>query len=149
MKADTMSRVLTGRWTWALVAAVPLALAGCSDRGSPAAAPAAPAAAANQDSPAPESAPVAKAEDSEAALKAERAKLSPEDQQLVAAQEWCAVSTTERLGGMGRPVKVMVKGQPVFLCCTGCQKNALGDPDKTLANVEELKAKVRADKDKK
>ena len=41
---------------------------------------------------------------------------------------------------MGTPVKVTVKGQPVFLCCDGCKKKALGDPDKTLAAVEKLKA---------
>jgi len=42
---------------------------------------------------------------------------------------------------MGVPVKVMVKDQPVFLCCKGCQKEALADPDKTLARVKELRAK--------
>jgi hypothetical protein len=82
--------------------------------------------------------------DEDADLRAERAKLSPEDQRLVAAQEFCAVSTEERLGSMGPPVKLDIKGQPVFLCCKGCQKQALANPDRTLAKVEELKAKVRA-----
>jgi hypothetical protein len=77
-------------------------------------------------------------------IKAERAKLSPEDQSLVAAQEFCAISTDERLGAMGPPVKLVIKGQPVFLCCGGCEKKALANPDKTLAKVEELKAKVKA-----
>jgi hypothetical protein len=44
---------------------------------------------------------------------------------------------------MGVPVKVMVKGQPVFLCCKTCRKQALADPDKTLARVDELKAKAK------
>ena len=79
----------------------------------------------------------------DADIKAERAKLSPEDQTLVAAQEFCAISD-ERLGEMGPPVKLVIKGQPVFLCCGGCKKKALADPDKTLAKVEELKAKVKA-----
>ncbi len=79
----------------------------------------------------------------DADIKAERAKLSPEDQRLVAAQELCAISD-ERLGVMGPPVKLVIKGQPVFLCCGGCKKKALADPDKTLAKVEELKAKVKA-----
>jgi hypothetical protein len=39
----------------------------------------------------------------------------------------------------------MVKDQPVFLCCKGCRRKALADPDKTLAKVAELKAKVKAD----
>jgi hypothetical protein len=87
------------------------------------------------------------AKDAEATLQAERAKLSPEDRQLVEAQEWCAINSDERLGEMGPPVKVMVKDQPVFLCCGGCKKKALADPDKTLAKVDELKAKAKAAKD--
>jgi hypothetical protein len=80
----------------------------------------------------------------DADIMAERAKLSPEDQRLVAAQDFCAISTDERLGAMGLPVKLVIKGQPVFLCCGGCEKKALANPDKTLAKVEELKAKVKA-----
>jgi hypothetical protein len=45
---------------------------------------------------------------------------------------------------MGPPVKLVIKGQPVFLCCGGCEKKALANPDKTLAKVEELKAQVKA-----
>jgi hypothetical protein len=81
----------------------------------------------------------------EAGFQAERAKLSPEDQQLVAAQEFCAISTDEHLGVMGAPVKVMIEGQPVFLCCKGCKRQALAKPEQTLAKVAELKAKVKAD----
>jgi hypothetical protein len=77
-------------------------------------------------------------------VKAARGTLSPEDQKLVEAQEYCAVTNESRLGEMGEPLKIMVKGQPVFLCCSGCRKRALADPDKTLARVEELKAKVKA-----
>jgi hypothetical protein len=88
---------------------------------------------------------VAAAENADDAdIKAERAKLSPEDQRLVAAQEFCAISTDERLGRMGPPVKLVIKGQPVFLCCKGCEKKALANPDKTLAKVAELKTKPLA-----
>jgi hypothetical protein len=52
-----------------------------------------------------------------------------------------AIQNEERLGGMGVPVKVLVKDQPVFLCCKSCRKEALADPDKTLAKVKGLKAK--------
>jgi hypothetical protein len=44
-----------------------------------------------------------------------------------------------RLGSMGKPVKVSVKGKDVFLCCEGCREAALKDPDKTLKTVEKLK----------
>ncbi len=73
----------------------------------------------------------------------ERAKLSPDDRTLVDAQEWCVVMTDERLGSMGAPIKVMLKEQPVFVCCKGCKKKAEADPDKTLATLEELKAKKK------
>ena len=51
------------------------------------------------------------------AVRAERAKLDPEDRALVDAQEWCVVEPTERLGSMGPPIKVDIRGQAVFLCC--------------------------------
>ena len=75
---------------------------------------------------------------------AERAKLSPDDRALVEAQEWCVVNADERLGSMGPPLKLDIKGQPVFVCCKGCRKKAEADPDGTLAKFEELKAKAKA-----
>ena len=77
---------------------------------------------------------------------AQRSKLSPEERSLVEAQEWCVVSTDERLGSMGPPIKLDIKGQPVFVCCRGCKKKAEANPEKTLATVEELKAKAMGDK---
>jgi hypothetical protein len=66
------------------------------------------------------------------------AQLAPEDRKLAEAQKVCPV-TGAALGEMGAPVKVTVKGQAVFLCCDGCKKKALADPDKTLAAVEKAK----------
>jgi len=80
-------------------------------------------------------------------LAVERAKLSAADRALVEAQEWCAVNTDGRLGSMGVPLKIDIKGQPVFLCCKGCKRKAESDPDGTLAKVEELKAKARSTKE--
>ncbi len=76
---------------------------------------------------------------------AERAKLPPDDRALVEAQEWCVVNTEERLGSMGPPLKLDLKGQPVFVCCKGCRRKAETDPDRTLAKAEELKAKAKRD----
>jgi uncharacterized protein (TIGR03000 family) len=70
------------------------------------------------------------------------AKLDPEDRDLAEKQRFCAVQEGIRLGSMGVPVKVMVKGQPVFLCCEACQKEARAEPGKTLARVKKLKAKA-------
>ncbi len=127
-------------WLLAAVAAVgSLVLAGCSNPNTGHPAPA--------DAKATTNAPPADAHAAE--VKAERDKLSADDRALVDAQEWCAINTTERLGSMGPPLKVTVKDQPVFLCCKGCQKKALADPDKTLAAVAELKAKAKADRERK
>lgn len=78
----------------------------------------------------------------ETEVNAALAKLDPADRKLAEAQRFCAVDNEERLGAMGKPVKVMVSGEPVFLCCKGCQKKALADPPKTLARVKELKEKA-------
>jgi len=78
-------------------------------------------------------------------IKEARAKLSAADRKVVDAQEWCVVSTDNRLGEMGVPFMVMVKDQPVFLCCKGCQRKALADPEATLKKVDEFKAKVKAE----
>jgi hypothetical protein len=50
-----------------------------------------------------------------------------DDRKLAEEQKFCAIENDNRLGSMGTPVKVMVKDQPVFLCCKGCQKKALSD----------------------
>ena len=44
----------------------------------------------------------------------------------------CPVSG-EKLGSMGDPITVQVKGQTVKLCCEGCKSKLLADPDKYLA----------------
>jgi hypothetical protein len=85
--------------------------------------------------------PADKAREEEATIKANLAKLNDADRKLAEAQRFCAIENDDRLGSMGVPVKVMVKDQPVFLCCKGCTKQAAADPDKTLAKVKELKAK--------
>jgi membrane fusion protein, copper/silver efflux system len=82
-------------------------------------------------------------EDEEVTVKASLAKLSTADRRLVQAQKFCPIRKT-RLGAMGPPVKVILNEQPVFLCCKGCVDDAKADPDKTLATVEQLKAKGTA-----
>jgi hypothetical protein len=84
------------------------------------------------------------AADKEAKVAANLAKLSPEDRKLVEAQKVCAVQPDNPLGSMGVPVKVMVLGHPVFLCCKGCRDKALVDPIQTLAKVKELKGENAA-----
>jgi Cu(I)/Ag(I) efflux system membrane fusion protein len=74
------------------------------------------------------------------------AKLSAEDRRLAEAQKFCAVLPSNRLGAMGVPVKVMLEGQPVFLCCPGCEEKAKANPTQTLRKAEELKRAATAPK---
>jgi hypothetical protein len=78
----------------------------------------------------------------EAEIQANLAKLDSADRKLAVAQKYCAVENENRLGSMGKPIKLLVKDQPVFVCCKSCQTEALDDPDKTLAEVKKLKEKA-------
>jgi uncharacterized protein (TIGR03000 family) len=69
------------------------------------------------------------------------AKLAPEDRKAAESQHFCAVQTGIRLGSMGEPFKVTLKGQAVFLCCAGCAEKARANAEKTLEAAQALKAK--------
>ena len=107
---------------WLLVLDVPLILAGCK--------------AGSVDK--------SNGADDEAAIEAALAELSRADRKLAKDQMYCAVENSNRLGSMGQPVKVMMSGQPVFLCCDGCRKKAVANPDKTLACVQSLREKAHS-----
>lgn len=62
----------------------------------------------------------------------------PSDQESIAKQKTCPV-TDKPLGSMGKPVKVVVKGRTVFLCCAGCKSKLLANPDKYLKKLDEKK----------
>jgi len=62
-------------------------------------------------------------------------ELSPEDQQLALQQKMCPVADMP-LGSMGAPIKVMVEGRPVFICCEGCRDSLLAEPAKHFAKIE-------------
>ena len=79
-------------------------------------------------------------EDGDAKITAALAKLSPSDRVNAEAQRLCPVLQDSRLGSMGTPIKLVIDGQPVFLCCAGCRKKALAEPAETLKRVEKLKA---------
>ncbi len=102
---------------------------GCSESAGPAAKPTTPAAGTTAAAPAGEDAKI------EAAIN----ELDEADRELAMAQKFCAVAATGRLGSMGKPFKVMVDGKPIFLCCEGCESEALKNPEETLAKVEKLK----------
>jgi hypothetical protein len=74
------------------------------------------------------------------------AELPEEDRQVAQSQKFCAVEQKNLLGAMGKPFKVMIEGQSIFLCCEGCQDDAVKDPQATLAKVAALKQANSASK---
>jgi hypothetical protein len=83
--------------------------------------------------------------DRAAKTKANLALLGEEDRKLAEAQKYCAVLRNSVLGLMGKPVKVVIEGRPVFLCCPNCEVDAKADPDKTLKTAEEQKKRAKAE----
>ncbi len=75
----------------------------------------------------------------EAKIKEAISTLSPQDQKLVKEQRFCPIMTYDRLGSMGTPLKVMIEGKPVFLCCKGCVEDAQKGGEKTVKAVMKLR----------
>jgi hypothetical protein len=124
------------RTTVLLLAA--LLVAGCKDDKSTKVAQTTPSAVAT---PAGTAKTTGAVDSDEAEIKANLAKLSPEDRALAERQKYCVEQKDELLGSMGVPIKLMIKGEAVFICCGGCKKNALKDEDKTLQTAKELREK--------
>jgi Cu(I)/Ag(I) efflux system membrane fusion protein len=96
----------------------------------------APEAAPQMPSLAPERTP---ADKKEAKIQAALAKLADGDRKLAELQKFCSVLETSRLGSMGTPIKLVVEGQPVFICCEACREEALANPSATLAKAKKAK----------
>ncbi len=75
----------------------------------------------------------------DAEIKANLARLSPEDRRLAEEQKFCPVMPETKLGEMGPPIKIVVKGETMFVCCHNCVEGAPMDPDKTLAQLKEIR----------
>jgi hypothetical protein len=80
----------------------------------------------------------AKEDPEEVEIREALAKLSPEDRTAAEKQRFCVIQEDSRLGAMGTPIKLDVKGRTVFVCCRGCRTDALADPNKTLARLDKL-----------
>lgn len=66
------------------------------------------------------------------------AELSAADRKLVQAQRFCTMMEYSRLGAMGTPVKVMIDGKPVFVCCESCVEDAVKGGEDTLVKAKAL-----------
>ena len=62
-------------------------------------------------------------------------QLSADDRTAALAQKVCPVSD-EPLGSMGKPPKLTVEGQEVFLCCDGCEDRLRKEPATYLAKLK-------------
>lgn len=67
-------------------------------------------------------------------------RLSKEDRARAEKQRFCPVADDSRLGSMGVPVKIMIDGETIFLCCEGCEEGAQADTSATLKRVRELRS---------
>ena len=70
--------------------------------------------------------PAAKASDAAAATVEAKAKPYP--------LKTCVVSG-EELGKMGEPFRFVYKGQEIKLCCKGCEKDFIKEPEKFLQKI--------------
>jgi hypothetical protein len=52
--------------------------------------------------------------------------------------------TGDKLGSMGTPVPVLVKGRTIYVCCQGCIDEVKADPDKFLRKVDDDVANKQA-----
>ncbi|HSQ58132.1 MAG TPA: efflux RND transporter periplasmic adaptor subunit [Gemmata sp.] len=77
-------------------------------------------------------------EDADAKVIAGLAQLSADDRKLAEAQVWCPIQH-DRLGIMGKPLKLTLNGKKVFVCCSSCVEDATAAPDRMLQTIEELK----------
>ncbi len=71
----------------------------------------------------------------DASMLAEIRQLPQQDQEVAISQMICPI-TDMKLGSMGIPQKVMVQGQPVFICCEGCREGLLEEPDLYLEKLQ-------------
>jgi type IV secretory pathway VirB10-like protein len=62
-------------------------------------------------------------------------KLETQEDQKIALEQKICPSSGDNLGEMGKPVKVVLKDQTVFLCCGSCVKDAKANPDAMLAKI--------------
>jgi Cu(I)/Ag(I) efflux system membrane fusion protein len=87
-------------------------------------------------------------ENTDAKIDQALARLSESDRKLAQDQKFCPIISGSRLGSMGPPVKIQIQGQAVFLCCKGCEADALADPDATLQKADQLKKPKSPDDNK-
>lgn len=78
-------------------------------------------------------------EDKDAKAVAGLRLLPPAERKIAEAQVWCPVQR-DRLGVMGKPVKVSAgSGGPLYVCCEACRAEAEANPPEMFDRVAEMK----------
>jgi membrane fusion protein, copper/silver efflux system len=72
--------------------------------------------------------------DAGSAVETALSQLAPAERALAVRQKLCPV-TGQPLGSMGTPVRVVVEGRTVLLCCAGCEAELRRDPARYLAKL--------------
>ncbi len=72
------------------------------------------------------------------------AKLDPKERELAQAQKFCPIEQNNLLGEMGKPFKIQLDGQTVYLCCSSCEDRAKENKQQTLETVKRLKEKAKS-----
>ena len=67
------------------------------------------------------------------------AKLSASDREQAKSQRFCPLMVRTRLGADGKPIKVEVAGESIFVCCKGCADDAKDGGEATLKKVRKLR----------
>lgn len=75
-----------------------------------------------------------------------RAQLTADDHSLVQQQRICPVMD-QPLGSHGEPIKLLVDGQPLYVCCEGCIEQVVEHPYPTLDKVARNVRAVSAPRD--
>ena len=126
------------RWhsniSWFATLAVLVLVGGCTPAGDSGSSKSAPAAGSQSKTMSPDN-----------SIQEALAALPEADRAAAEKQQVCPV-TGKPLGTMGKPYKVEVKGQTVFLCCDGCEEELKTDPDKYLAKLKPAAEKPDAEK---
>src|SRR5476651_610344 len=55
--------------------------------------------------------------------------------------DYCLVSG-DKLGGMGKPISIVYKGQEIKFCCGDCPADFKKDPEKYMKKLAEAEAKL-------
>jgi len=87
-------------------------------------------------------------EDDDLKFAAVLAKMTPADRRLAEEQRECPVLVGSRLGSMGLPIKVVLDGEPVFLCCRTCEAKARANPATVVMKAQSLRVKNAPTKDR-